>query len=81
MDWRSEGGTGHLGDGEAQLGQLCLSHQRDGDAVGKHQVGVDDVLDDVVTKATEKERGRRRRKLLISKSALCDVTKGTDISP
>lgn len=56
MRWRLEVGTGHLGDGEAQLGQLWLCHQRDVDAVGKHQVGVDDVLDDVVAKATGKER-------------------------
>lgn len=58
LGWRLEGGTSHLGDGEAQLGQLRLSHQRDVDAVGKHQVGVDDVLDDVVTKAAGKERRR-----------------------
>lgn len=53
-----KGGTSHLGDGEAQLGQLCLFNQRDVDAVWKHQVGVDDVLDDVVAKATGKERQR-----------------------
>lgn len=43
----------YLGHGEAQLGQLGLSHQRDGDAVGKDQVSLDDVLNDVVTQTTE----------------------------
>lgn len=42
-------GEGYLGNGETQLGQLGLSDQRDGDAVGQHQVGADDVLNDVVT--------------------------------
>lgn len=50
-----KGSIAHLRDREAQLSQLRLAHKRDVDAVGKHQVGVDDILDDVVTKATGKE--------------------------
>lgn len=52
----------HLWNRKAQLSQLCLSHQRDVDAVWKDQVGVDDILDDVVTKATGKESQNRKKK-------------------
>lgn len=45
----------YLGNGEAELGQLGLSHQRDGDAVGQNQVGADDVLNYVVTQTTRGE--------------------------
>lgn len=45
----------YLGNGEAELGQLGLSHQRDGDAVGQNQVGADDVLNDAVTQTTAGE--------------------------
>lgn len=41
----------YLGHGEAQLGQLHVSNQWDGDAVGQHQVAVDNVLDDAVGEA------------------------------
>lgn len=41
----------HLRHGEAQLGQLDLADQRDGDAVGQHQVAVDEVLDEAVGEA------------------------------
>lgn len=45
----------YLGNGEAELGQLGLSDQRDGDAVGQNQVGADDVLNDAVTQTTAGE--------------------------
>lgn len=41
----------YLGHGETQLGQLHVSDQRDGDAVGQDQVAVDNVLDDAVGEA------------------------------
>lgn len=41
----------HLWHGEAQLGQLDVSDQWDGDAIGQHQVAVDNVLDDAVGEA------------------------------
>lgn len=58
--------AGYLGHGEAQLGQLHVSDQWDGDAVGQDQVAVDDVLDDAVGEAAavgggweQKSRGGR----------------------
>lgn len=60
----------HLGNGEAELGQLGLTHQRDGDAVGQHQVVVDDVLDDVVTQTTNREvEGRRGNTVILTLSS------------
>lgn len=44
-------GAGYLGHWEAQLGQLHVSDQWDGDAVGQDQVAVDNVLDDAVGEA------------------------------
>lgn len=41
----------YLGHGEAQFGQLHVSNQWDGDAVGQDQVAVDNVLDDAVGEA------------------------------
>lgn len=41
----------HLGHREAQLGQLDVADQRDGDAVGQDQVAVDEVLDEAVGEA------------------------------
>lgn len=49
----------HLRHGEAQLVQLVFAHQGDGDAVGQHQVAVDDVLDHTVTQATGGDYRRR----------------------
>lgn len=41
----------HLRHREAQLGQLDVADQRDGDAVGQDQVAVDEVLDEAVGEA------------------------------
>lgn len=41
----------HLRHREAQLGQLDIADQRDGDAVGQNQVAVDEVLDEAVGEA------------------------------
>lgn len=41
----------HLRHREAQLGQLDVADQRDGDAVGQNQVAVDEVLDEAVGEA------------------------------
>lgn len=55
-----------LGNGEAELGQLALLDQRDGDAVWENHLAGDDVLDDVVKQTTEKEGGTKRREEVIS---------------
>lgn len=47
----------HLRHREAQLGQLDITHQRDGDAVGQNQVAVDEVLDEAVREAAVRTEG------------------------
>lgn len=57
---------------EAQLRQLGLAHQRNGDSVGQDQVAVDYVLDQAVRKAAgrlKKKMGKKRRETCLYTSS------------
>lgn len=54
----------HLRHREAQLGQLDVADQRDGDAVGQNQVAVDEVLNEAVGEAAGRTKGEGQNEAL-----------------